>query len=188
MTWTAVRCRAALNASAKLGYRGLKVHPRLTGLTFTDPRFVELLAAASQHDLPVLICSYNVGHPRDVAGDLSPARLVEAIDAAPGAKSVVLHGGGRDVLEWSEWLRTRDDVLLDLSFTLACYAGSSVDLDLQYLFRVLDQRLCVGSDHPQFELATLRRRFDLFADGIPRDKAERIVFGNLACFFPAVDE
>jgi hypothetical protein len=171
-----------------LGYRGVKVHPRFTGLTFTDKRFIELLASAAEHDLPVLICSYNVGHPRYAAGDLSPARLVEAIDATPGGKTVVLHGGGRDVLEWSEWLRTRDDVLLDLSFTLARYAGSSVDLDLQHLFRVLDQRLCVGSDHPQYELTTLRSRFDLFADGIPRDNAERIAFGNLARFFPAGNE
>jgi predicted TIM-barrel fold metal-dependent hydrolase len=168
----------------ELGYRGVKVHPRLTGTTFADPRLTELFAAAAMHDMRVLVCSYNFGHPLYHTGDLGPARLMAVIDGAPGVQVVVLHGGACNVLEWAEWVRSRDNVLLDLSFTIARYAGSSVDLDLQYLFRTLDQRLCVGSDHPQFELATLRQRFDKFSEGLPLEKAENIAFGNLARFFP----
>jgi predicted TIM-barrel fold metal-dependent hydrolase len=168
----------------ELGYLGVKIHPRLTRTTFADPRLVEVLAAAALHDLRVLVCSYNFGHPGYASGELGPAHLMAAIDAAPGAKVIVLHGGACNVLEWSEWVRPRHDVLLDLSFTIARYAGSSVDLDLEYLFDSLDERLCVGSDHPQFDLFTLRQRFDRFAGGISREKADRIAFGNLARFFP----
>jgi len=81
-----------------------------------------------------------------------------------------------------EICRPYQNVLLDLSFKLCRYEGSSVDLDIRYLFQNFDQRICVGSDNPQFSLAQFRRRFDELTAGLDREKSLNAAHRNLRSF------
>jgi hypothetical protein len=74
-------------------------------------------------------------------------------------------------------------VLLDLSFTLCRYEGSSVDLDIRYLFQNFDQRICVGSDNPQFTLAQFRKRFDELSADLDPEKRMNAAHRNLLSVF-----
>ena len=87
------------------------------------------------------------------------------------------------MLELAEVARSFPSLLLDLSFTLCKYEGSSVDADLRFLFRRFDRRICVGSDDPEFSLGDLRRRFDELSEGLDEGRRERIGWGNLAQLF-----
>ena len=84
-----------------------------------------------------------------------------------------------------EICRPYQNVLLDLSFTLCRYERSSVDLDIRYLFQNFDQRVCLGSDNPQFSLAQFRRRFDELAAGLDRQKSSNVAHRNLQAFIGA---
>jgi hypothetical protein len=74
------------------------------------------------------------------------------------------------------------NVLLDLSFTLLRYAGSSLDDDVRFMCRNLDQRLCLGSDFPEYTPAEVLARFDELLPDLPAPKRDAILIRNLEQF------
>ncbi len=98
------------------------------------------------------------------------------------SKIILLHGDDVNILGLMEICRPYQNVLLDLSFTLCRYEGSSVDLDLRFLFQNFDQRVCVGSDNPNFSLAQFRRRFDELTAGLDQEKGLNAAHRNLQSF------
>ena len=75
-----------------------------------------------------------------------------------------------------------NNTLLDLSLTLCKYAGSSLDMDIQFLFKSFDRRVCIGSDHPEIRLSQVRERFNHFAANTAKEKAENIAYKNILSF------
>jgi predicted TIM-barrel fold metal-dependent hydrolase len=161
-----------------MGYRAIKIHPRLSGLSVRDERFALVLRAAARAGITVFHCCYQFAadtrHPVD---PLPP--LMEAVAGAPNLRMVLLHGGTVELLRYAEAIRSNRNLLLDLSFTLNRYAGSSLDQDIAYLFRTFDQRICIGSDYPDYAPAQVRARFEHFAAGLPDEKRDNIGWRNL---------
>jgi hypothetical protein len=100
---------------------------------------------------------------------------------------ILMHGGDVNLLGLMEIIRPYQNILLDLSFTLCRYEGSSVDLDMRYLFKNFDQRICVGSDNPQYSLADLRRRFEELTTGVDLEKRLNAAHRNLLAIFDGFD-
>jgi predicted TIM-barrel fold metal-dependent hydrolase len=170
-----------------LGYKAIKIHPRFTGMELTGPKLGETLSAAGEHGLLVFLCTYqHCGIERYPSEDPFFS-LVRALKAAPRARVVLLHGGDVQLLRYAELVRFNANLILDLSLTIMKYAGSSLDADLAFLFREFDQRICIGSDHPEYSHQDLRMRFEGFASAIARDKAENIAFRNIMAFIGCDD-
>lgn len=166
-------------AIKNLGYSGIKVHPRLSGMSVREPRFARLLQVAASENLVVFHCTYQFGadvslHPVDPL-----PFLMEAVSAVPNLRMVLLHGGTIEVLRYAEAIRSNPNLLLDLSFTLNRYRGSSVDLDIGYLFKSFDQRICVGTDFPEYDPSDVRERFEAFASGLQEEKRDNIGWKNI---------
>jgi len=66
--------------------------------------------------------------------------------------------------------------------TICKYEGSSIDLDLEFMFQQFDRRICIGSDFPEYTLAKLRERFKLLSKNIDLKKKENITFRNISSF------
>ena len=94
-----------------------------------------------------------------------------------------MHGGTHEVLRFSELVRFNKNLLLDLSLTICKYRGSSLDMDIKYLFNQFDQRICIGTDYPEFSHVEVRNRFEHFSKGLTKIKKENIAFKNLENFF-----
>ena len=168
-----------------LGYRGIKIHPPSCGTDFHGhrDRMIETLRSSHQHGLVVMICTYFAGKIRtfpehDPFWDL--ARICKAV---PEAKVALMHGGGTRVLHYADLVRQNPNILLDLSLTIMKYAGSSVDCDLRYLFRNLDQRICVGTDWPEHPICEVRKRIAEIAGDLPEAKLANICHRNIMNFF-----
>lgn len=163
----------------KLGYIGIKLHPRISRIDLSNKYLPEIIKEANNINLSVLLCTYfwgmNKGSCRNNLTDLH-ALLCHI----PNEKIILLHGGAVNLLEVSEMVRCFKHVLLDLSFTLIKYEGSSIDLDIRYLFNKFDRRICVGSDSPEFSQSVLRRRFEEFSSGLCAEKKSNIAHMNLA--------
>jgi predicted TIM-barrel fold metal-dependent hydrolase len=173
---------AELERVAQLGFRGVKIHPRISRWTPTPERLGDVLRLAGENGLPVLYCTYAHA-PLDTYPTSDPFYvLVQALQRAPGTRVVLMHGGDVDLLRYAELVRFNDNLLLDLSFTLLKYRGSSIDADVAYLLHRFDRRICVGTDHPEFTQEDLRDRFDHLAVGVAREKAENVAFKNLEAF------
>lgn len=167
-----------LSKLKRLGYVGIKIHPRFSRVTFANKYLPGLIKEANQIGLLVLICTYFWSNQKELASN-SPELLERLLCKVPDEKLLLLHGGAVKLLEVAEIVRQFPKILLDLSFTLSKYQGSSIDMDIQYLFKNFDRRICVGSDSPEMGLSSLRQRFESFAKAIDYSKAQNIGFKNL---------
>lgn len=178
-TANATAIKHHLSVIKKKGYVGVKIHPRISNLYLDNPLLPQAIDDANELGLAVLLCTYLYSpvqsyHINNIA---NIGELLTKINTH--SKVVLLHGGAVRLMEMMEIVRAFPNALLDLSFTLCKYAGSSLDLDLQFLFRMFDRRICIGSDFPEISLKSMRERFDYFSDGIAPEKAENIAYRNL---------
>lgn len=170
-----------LHALSGIGYTAIKIHPRRSGLSVRDRRFGDVLRSAASAGIAVFHCTYQFGGGSTHAPDPLPA-LMDAVESAPGLRMVLLHGGTVEALRYAECIRSNHNLLLDLSFTLNRYCGSSLDLDLSFLFRTFDRRICLGSDFPDYRPADVRARFEQLSAGLSDIKRENIAWRNISAF------
>lgn len=164
-----------------LGYVGLKIHPRFSDISLDCNRLPYIIKIAGEAGLVVVICTYFYSNNLCSLNN-NLFKLVELIRKTKDTKIILLHGGTTNLLEMSEICRVFPNTLLDLSFTMCKYEGSSLDLDISYLYKFFDRRICIGSDNPDFKLLNLRERFEFFAQGLTEDKAKNIAYRNLMDF------
>src|SRR4029079_13542395 len=139
-----------------LGYRAVKVHPRFSSFEPTAALLGEVFQAATVRGLVVFYCTF-LRAPIERYPSTDPLyTLVGGLRRSPGSKVVLVHGGDVQALRSAELVHYTPSLLLDLSYTLLKYRGSSLDADMHYLFRALDRRLCLGVDHPEFPHRALR--------------------------------
>lgn len=164
------------------GYVGVKIHPRISNLLLDNPLISYAIDTANEQNMAVLFCSYLYSNKQSylINNIHQIGEILLKIDSK--SKIILLHGGCVRLLEMMEIVRAFPNTLLDLSFTLCKYAGSSLDMDIQFLFDNFDQRICVGSDFPELSIKTLRSRFNFFSQKIDTTKAENIAFRNLSNF------
>lgn len=165
----------------KKKYFGIKLHPRLGNFNLNHPFIPEIIKAANDQQLIVMLCTYFYDIHEN-STENSVEHLLQLMVKIPSEKLLLLHAGTVRILETMEIARAFKNVLLDLSFTLCKYEGSSLDLDIQYMFDNFDQRICVGSDFPEISITKMRERFNKFTENIDFTKATNIAYKNLEEF------
>lgn len=174
-----------LKSLINLGYVGIKLHPRLGGFSFCEHQVVNIIKTAADLELTSLLCTYCWDNSVNSILN-SPFSLMGMLNQLNGAPVILLHGGGVLLMQYIEIARAFPNVLLDLSFTLSKYKGSSVDFDIKFAFSQFDKRICIGSDGPCFNATELRERFNYFSQGLSPDKLINIAYRNLFDFLPLV--
>jgi predicted TIM-barrel fold metal-dependent hydrolase len=137
------------------GFVGVKLHPRLSGLPMTHPKFREVTRRAGQLGLCVMLCTIH-RPPLPALGRPVSDALYEFCGACPDTRIILVHGGYTDVLATSELMRPLEHVLLDLSLTLSRFGSTSLGLDMAWLFETFDRRICLGSDFPETDMSVIR--------------------------------
>ncbi len=171
----------ALAELASQGFAGLKLHPRLNGYDPLDARCLAAINAAGRHGLVVLLDTLFrqkdliTRHASDVVDFIA--------NSCRETRIVLLHAGGSAMLDMFEMVRMHDHLILDLSFTLMRYAGSSLDDDIRFLCTTLDQRLLIGSDFPEYVPFDALNRFMELTNGLNEEKKENILHRNLEKLF-----
>lgn len=168
---------AYLQEIKQKGFYGIKIHPRFSSINFSNKKLIEVIITANKVRLIPFICTYFSSQSLNTRNNL--IEIAQMMNKIPNAQIIFLHSGTVNLLEFVNMMKIYKNVLFDLSYTLCKYNGSSLDMDIQFLFNNFDKRICVGSDHPEVTLHELRERFDKFAKAIPKEKAENIGYKNL---------
>lgn len=167
-----------LKKMKSLGYIGIKIHPRLSRVNLSNPLLPVLIKEANQLGLVAMLCTYFWSKDKRLCS-CNTEQLLKLLCEVPDEKMILVHGGGVRLLEVVEIARQFKSILVDLSFTLCKYEGSSIDLDISYLFKNFDLRICIGSDSPEISLSKLRERYNEFSVGLNQEKRENIAYRNL---------
>lgn len=171
-----------LRELAAMGFVGIKIHPRFSGLTQRLGRLGPWLREAGDAGLVVFLCTYCHGPLAQLPTTDPLLDIGQSLSEAPDTRVVLVHGGDVQLLRYAELVRFNSNLLLDLSLTLMKYARSSLDADLAFLFNQFDRRICIGSDWPEYSLEAVRRRFEHFAKDLSDAKRANIAAGNLIRF------
>jgi predicted TIM-barrel fold metal-dependent hydrolase len=176
---------SSLQATENFSFVGVKIHPRNLGWVPSREEIIFALRKSVEFDYLIYICSYLPVGPGMVGSFDFLSRISDAIAAVPSAKVVVGHAGVSDLLKASELARRFDSVYLDLSFLLTRMRGTSLMIDLAWLFNTLDTRILFGSDHPDQSLFASLESFNQLSLELPQIKKDNIMMfnaGNLAGF------
>lgn len=181
---TTRRIAAVVEQIAEQGFAGIKLHPRLNGYDPLDPKAIAAIDAAGERGLVVLLDT--LFRRQGLATRNGPDAIDYIAAACPQTRIVLLHATGPSMLDLYEIVRCNDNLVLDLSFTLMRYRGSSrLDADMNFLFKSTDQLISIGSDFPEYSPAAMLERFAELAHGVEPHRVENIVGGNLERLFAA---
>lgn len=163
----------------KRGYCGIKLHPRIGNFTLDNTLLPTVIDKANEMHLAVLFCTYFYSNKQSMTINNIDRLCDMLLQVGEHSRVILLHGGVVRLLEMMEIVRAFPNLLLDLSLTMCKYAGSSLDEDIKFMFQSFDRRICVGSDHPEIDFATLRKRFNHFASFTTIEKSENIAYKNI---------
>jgi hypothetical protein len=145
--------------------RGLKIHPRVQGVTVDDGVVRDVLCWADERGLPALFDVFPFGPSLDDVAT-HPLAYHRVAQERPGLKLILAHAGGYKLLEAFMVAKSNPNVFLDFSFTPVYFKNSSLAKDCRFVAgRLPAGRTLYGSDFPHVpfgeSLGNARR---LFAD------------------------
>lgn len=163
----------------RLGYIGLKLHPRLQQFEVDDVRTIRLVNLAGDMGIPVLVDAFPDG--THLMQGFSALKYAGLARQCPNTKIIIAHMGGHHVIDFMMLAKRLPNVYFDFSFSLLYYQGSSVPTDMVYAMRSMKfERILYGSDYPDRSISvSLDRSLDfLKSQNITDDQLERIMFQN----------
>ena len=176
------RIDAVMKQLKAQGFAGIKLHPRLNGYDPLDAKCIAAIDAAGEQGLVVLLDT--LFRRKGLATKHAPDVIDHLAAACPCTRMLLLHGTGPTMMELYEIVRCNDHLMLDLSFTMMRYRGSSrLDADMNFLFRSTDQLVTIGSDFPECNPKTILERFGELSAGLEPHRAENISYRNLERWF-----
>ncbi len=174
------RIDVELDEVVALGFPGIKIHPRLSGCGYGSPELAATLSAAARRRLVVFLCTYFHAPISTYPATDPLFDLVRVLKTVAELRLVLVHGGAVDIMRWMQLASHSLNILLDISHTMMRYQGSSIDLDLKWLFQRFSFRTCFGTDHPEWGHVEVRERFESLAHGADPDAMRRVGGVNLA--------
>ncbi len=179
---TTRRVEAAVKLIKAQGFAGIKLHPRLNGYDPLDAKCVAAIDAAGEQGLVIFLDT--LFRRPGLATRHAPDVIDHLAAACPDTRMVLLHGTGPTMMELYEIVRCYDHLLLDLSYTLMRYRGSSrLDADMHFLMKSTDQLVTVGSDFPEYTVQATVARIRELTQGIEAHRVDNITHRNLERFF-----
>jgi predicted TIM-barrel fold metal-dependent hydrolase len=168
----------------KLGYKGVKIHPRYSDIQLDKKKFNNFLRELENTGMVLMLCTYEHAQIGNHQKDKIINIIYDTFQNIHNLKTILVHGGSIDILNYSEFVRNnKNNFLLDMSMTMQKYKGSSVEKDIFYLFNNFDERICIGSDHPEYTLKQLRQDFNYYSSKLRQNKRKNIAYKNLNKFF-----
>jgi predicted TIM-barrel fold metal-dependent hydrolase len=130
------------------GPKGLKIHPRLQGVTVEDSVVKEVLTWADERGVVVLFDVFMWGETVDNLL-LHPLAYHKVAQSFPSLKMILAHAGGYKQHEAFIVAKSNPNVYLDLSLSPVYFKGSSLASDCTMLCtRLPAGRVIYGSDFP----------------------------------------
>lgn len=141
-----------INRASKVGIDGIKFHPYHQKVTKEKyPKAIQVAKEAEKEGMWIAICgSYGTKKIYQVNAVGLMIALLESNIEAP---IVMLHGGGKLVLDVMSVALEYSNVYFETSFSIPYWNGSSIEQDFAFAMEKIGLNRCLfGSDHPYVEM------------------------------------
>ena len=176
------------NAVEKLGYIGLKLHPRLQEFAVDDEATIRLVQKAGEMKIPVLIDAFPDG--THLMQGFVATRYATLARRCPDTKMIWAHMGGHHVIDFMMLAKRLPNVYFDCSYSLLYYQTSSIPQDMVYAMRSMKfSRIFYGSDYPDRPIGPSLEMSVKFlkSQGLSDEEFSRLMGGNAREFFGWTD-
>ena len=152
-----------------------KIHPRWLNADVDSKKIQDVFAFCEEKKIKILLCTVF-----NRALSISPTHTLAKISSNfSDLKVIFVHGGHTNLLSVAESIRSNENVFLDLSFTLSRYFDSSLGLDINYLIRNFDKRICIGTDFPENSYSDVFKAVNYLNHDIEELKEKGILGKNI---------
>ena len=166
-----------------LGYKGLKLHPRLEQYPADHPNVCKLFQAAGKLGVPVLVDAFPDGV--SLQSDFHPKQYAKLALSSPDTPLIVAHFGGIYALEFLLLAKRIPNLYFNIAYTLLYFRESHVTQDLVYCIKSLKgDRVFYGSDYPDRSIAkSLDATLEVFKNfNLNEELQEKVLYGNAKQF------
>jgi hypothetical protein len=163
--------------------RGVKIHPRVQGVTIRDPLVREAVVCATELGLPVVfdVFPFHASLDDPATQALAYHRLAQEF---PQATLVLAHCGGFQVMDAFMVAKVNRNVLVDVSFTWIYFRGSSIARDLAFICgRLPAGKVLYGSDFPDVSLAEYLELVRRDTEGLGAEQREALFSGAASALY-----
>lgn len=167
-----------LDEIVALGYRIVKVHPRLLGYEQTLRSLPAILGACVERDLAVALCTYPE-YRSPIDPDDARRMMADAMLAHPAGRFLALHAGVLEPAPFAAAAFGNPSVLLDFSLSLLKYPDQVFDSVVQLLARQPGGQ-CLGSDGPEWTYAQVADSLSKVGSSAGQAAAAALGGGNLS--------
>ncbi|ORU01431.1 hypothetical protein D081_0250 [Anaerovibrio sp. JC8] len=126
---------------------GIKIHSRLFRINFSQ---LEWYFEEVKRYNPRVVVVDDFVYGNDVEEELNITLACGLAEKLPDSKIILAHSGGAMLLNHVMRTKVYSNIFYDLSLTINYMAGSSIDMDIQWMIRFMHSRTMLGSDYPDF--------------------------------------
>lgn len=152
---------------ALLGYKGIKIHPRIGKLESNEEKIIHIITEANTLNLKVIYCGF-LGVSDYFLNNINNNSLV------------FLHTGGKELIKTYNKLKSFPHILLDVSYTMCKYP--ELKAHIKNIFQQSPDRICIGSDQPEVRLDFFRQTFEELTQDLSLEIKKKIAYKNLENF------
>lgn len=169
---------ADLQHGYELGFRGLKLHPRLQKYRPDDAACIALVRRAGELKMPALIDCFPDGDW--LMAGLNVLQYATLAREAPQAKVIVAHAAGHHCLDLLMLAKRVPNLWFDVSYSLLYYDSPVVDALFYCLKSIRYERVNFGTDYPDRPLKTSVEMSLALLDkhGVTGEARERLLWKN----------
>jgi len=178
-------CQKKLSdAVERLGFIGLKLHPRLQEFAVDDEATVRLVRFAGEMGIPVLIDAFPDG--THLMQGFNPLRYANLACQCAQTQIIWAHMGGHYVIDFMMLAKRLPNVFMDMSYSLLYYRSSAVPMNMVYAMRSMRfDRIFYGSDYPDRPLLeSLKASLNVLRKyGVNNVELQKLMSGNVCRIF-----
>lgn len=162
----------------ELGFRGLKLHPRIQRYRPDDVGCVAVVRRAGDLGMPVLLDCFPDGDW--LMAGLSVLQYATLAREAPGTKVIVAHAAGHHCLDLLMLAKRVKNLWFDISYSLLYYKSPVIDSLFYSMKSMRYERVLFGTDYPDRPLkASVESSLELFNRfGVVGEERDKILWKN----------
>jgi predicted TIM-barrel fold metal-dependent hydrolase len=161
-----------------LGFRGVKLHPRIQHYRPDDASCVALVRRAGELGMPVLLDCFPDGDW--LMAGLDVLQYATLAREAPDTKVIVAHAAGHHCLDLLMLAKRVKNLWFDVSYSLLYYRGPVIESLFYALESIRYERVLFGTDYPDRPLKiSVESSLALIDDfGVTGDARSRLLWKN----------